>query len=164
MELAPKKIWLALLTFVLLSSCRQNGPFLILSCYDGDTCRAQDINSKVIKIRLACIDAPELSQKRGRESREFINDLVQKKNVTIDFVGKGAFKRDVAFLKLRDKSINLELLRHGMAEVYEGHTKYSKKECYKAQIAARHYKRGLWKDKNRIPPTLYRKLKRKGIL
>ena len=53
----------------------------IKSCYDGDTCTAIDGE----KIRLACIDTPELKgknsdPKKGLEARDFLNKLVANKD------------------------------------------------------------------------------------
>ena len=50
---------------------------IIKSCYDGDTCTT--INGE--KLRLACIDTPELKGKKAepiaaREARDFLNNLV----------------------------------------------------------------------------------------
>ena len=50
---------------------------LIKSCYDGDTCTTIDGE----KIRLACIDTPELKGKKAdpfaaKEARDFLNDYV----------------------------------------------------------------------------------------
>lgn len=43
----------------------------IIRCHDGDTCTTD----KGEKIRLACIDAPELKQPFGKASRDVINAL-----------------------------------------------------------------------------------------
>ena len=50
---------------------------IIKSCYDGDTCTTIDGE----KIRLACIDTPELKGKRAdpipaKEARDYLNNLV----------------------------------------------------------------------------------------
>ena len=57
---------------------------IIKSCYDGDTCTAVDGE----KIRLACIDTPELKGKNAnkipaKEARDFLNQLVANKKVSI---------------------------------------------------------------------------------
>ena len=50
---------------------------IIKNCYDGDTCTTIDGE----KIRLACIDTPELKGKKAdpiaaKEARDFLNNLV----------------------------------------------------------------------------------------
>ena len=57
---------------------------IIKSCYDGDTCTA--VTGE--KIRLACIDTPELKGKNANkipaeEARDFLNQLVANKKVSI---------------------------------------------------------------------------------
>ena len=53
---------------------------IIKNCYDGDTCTTIDGE----KIRLACIDTPELKGKKAdpfaaQEARDFLNNLVSNK-------------------------------------------------------------------------------------
>jgi endonuclease YncB( thermonuclease family) len=43
----------------------------VLKIIDGDTIKVR-INNNQIKIRLACIDAPEMSQTWGIEAKEFL--------------------------------------------------------------------------------------------
>ena len=56
----------------------------IESCYDGDTCTT----TKGEKIRLACIDTPELRGKKAdpiaaKAARDYLNDLVAESQVNI---------------------------------------------------------------------------------
>ena len=56
----------------------------IQSCYDGDTCTTTDGE----KIRLACIDTPELRGKKAdpipaKAAKDYLNDLVARSTVTI---------------------------------------------------------------------------------
>ena len=59
-------------------------------CYDGDTCTTL----KGEKIRLACIDTPELKGKKKGKSipaklaEEFLNDLVAKKKFLLEGLPK----------------------------------------------------------------------------
>ena len=69
----------------------------IKSCYDGDTCTAIDGE----KIRLACIDTPELKgknsdPKKGLEARDFLNKLVANKEISIKRITKDRYCRTVA--------------------------------------------------------------------
>ena len=62
---------------------------IIKSCYDGDTCTA--MNGE--KIRLACIDTPELKGKNANKipaekARDFLNQLVANKKVSIKRITK----------------------------------------------------------------------------
>ena len=56
----------------------------IQSCYDGDTCTTTEGE----KIRLACIDTPELRGKKadlipGKAAKDYLNDLVSESKVNI---------------------------------------------------------------------------------
>ena len=58
---------------------------VIASCYDGDTCTT----TKGERIRLACIDSPELSGERAepvpaKAARDHLRDLVVDKRLELD--------------------------------------------------------------------------------
>jgi endonuclease YncB( thermonuclease family) len=42
------------------------------SIYDGDTLRVRSSGGQVLTIRFACVDAPELKQPLGQESRNYL--------------------------------------------------------------------------------------------
>ena len=95
----------------------------IKSCYDGDTCTAIDGE----KIRLACIDTPELKGKnsdpeKAIEARDFLNKLVEDKEVLIKRITKDRYGRTVAEL-LKD-GINIQelIVKKGHGKIYK---KYS---------------------------------------
>lgn len=56
----------------------------VLKCYDGDTCTILTDNKEKFNLRLWGIDAPELKQNYGKEAKEFLNNLVKDKTVTIE--------------------------------------------------------------------------------
>ena len=55
----------------------------VVKVYDGDTFTVKDKNNLVYKIRLGLIDAPELSQEFGVQSRNQLNHLVINKSVNL---------------------------------------------------------------------------------
>ena len=70
---------------------------IIQSCYDGDTCTTTNGE----KIRLACIDTPELKGKKAepiaaREARDFLNNLLINEEVSIRRITKDRYGRTVA--------------------------------------------------------------------
>ena len=82
---------------------------IIKSCYDGDTCTTIDGE----KIRLACIDTPELKGKKAKpipaiEARDFINDLLVNEKVSIRRITKDRYGRTVA--ELFKNNINIQKL------------------------------------------------------
>ena len=93
---------------------------LIKSCYDGDTCTTIDGE----KIRLACIDTPELKGKKAdpisaKEARDFLNDLLANEKVSIRRITKDRYGRTVAEL-IKDKTnIQQLLVQKNLAKVYK---------------------------------------------
>ena len=95
----------------------------IKSCYDGDTCTAIDGE----KIRLACIDTPELKgknldPKKAIEARDFLNKLVANKEISIKRITKDRYGRTVAEIYKDGKNIQELIVNKGYGEIYK---KYS---------------------------------------
>ena len=59
---------------------------------DGDTIRAE-AKGKEIKIRLVEIDAPEMNQPFGAQSKNFLNRLLYEKDVTLIAQGEDRYGR-----------------------------------------------------------------------
>jgi endonuclease YncB( thermonuclease family) len=91
------------------------------SIHDGDTLRIRQ-GEKVTKVRFCGIDAPELAQPLGVESRDYLMRLVGDGAVRVVTVEKDKYDRTVAELFLADgRSVNVEMVT-GMAYHY---AKYS---------------------------------------
>ena len=93
---------------------------IIKSCYDGDTCST--INGE--KIRLACIDTPELKGKKAdpipaKEARDFLNDLLANEKVSIRRINKDRYGRTVAELIKEKTNIQQLLVQKNLAKVYK---------------------------------------------
>ena len=99
---------------------------IIRSCYDGDTCTTIDGE----KIRLACIDTPELKGKKAdpfsaKEARDLLNKLIANEVVTIRRITKDRYGRTVAELIKDETNIQQLLVQKNLAKIYQ---KY-KKQC-----------------------------------
>ena len=93
---------------------------IIKSCYDGDTCTTIDGE----KIRLACINTPELKGKKAepiaaREARDFLNNLVMNKKVYIKRITKDRYERTVAELFINDLNIQEIIVKKGYGKIYQ---------------------------------------------
>jgi len=93
---------------------------IIKSCYDGDTCTTIDGE----KIRLACIDTPELKGKKAdpiaaKEARDFLNKLVTNEVVSIRRITKDRYGRTVAELIKNKTNIQQLLVQKNLAKVYQ---------------------------------------------
>ena len=69
---------------------------------DGDTIRAE-AKGKEIKIRLVEIDAPEINQPFGAQSKNFLNRLLYEKDVTLIAQGEDRYGRLLEKYMLMEK-------------------------------------------------------------
>jgi len=98
----------------------------VLKVHDGDTmhvlCGPQSDRPSKLKIRLHCIDAPELAQAPwGREARDHLRRLVRKGPVTVRIIEKDKYRRSVAEVWTDAANANLEIVKAGKAAVYWRH-------------------------------------------
>ena len=92
----------------------------IQNCYDGDTCTTTEGE----KIRLACIDTPELRGKKAdpipaKAVRDYLNHLIAGSTVTIRRITKDRYERTVAELSKGPMNIQEHLVEKGFARIYE---------------------------------------------
>ncbi|WP_083772468.1 thermonuclease family protein [Synechococcus sp. BL107] len=92
---------------------------VITSCYDGDTCTS----STGEKIRLACIDTPELRGKRAEpvqaiEARDYLRELVVGRKITIRRITTDRYGRTVAELFVDGSNVQQQLVASGHASIY----------------------------------------------
>ena len=92
----------------------------IKSCYDGDTCTAIDGE----KIRLACIDTPELKgdnsdPEKAIKARDFLNTLVAQRKISIRRIAKDRYGRTVAELYKGRINIQELIVKKGFGKIYK---------------------------------------------
>ncbi len=134
----------------------------VIEVFDGDTILVL-IDGQEVKVRLYCIDAPELLQPYGRTAKDFLSRLLLEKNVKVKERGTDQYGRVLGEVFLDGEiSVNEELVKSGMAWVYR---KYCKIPSYfTLEKTARENRVGLWEDESPIPPWEYRKKEReRGI-
>ena len=93
---------------------------IIKSCYDGDTCTTTDGE----KIRLACIDTPELKGRKAdpiqaKKARDFLNDLLVNEEVYIKRITNDRYRRTVAELYKNNINIQELIVQKGYGKIYE---------------------------------------------
>ena len=93
---------------------------IIKSCYDGDTCTTIDGE----RIRLACIDTPEIKGKRAdpipaKEARDFLNNLLVNKKVSIKRITKDKYGRTVGELFKNGLNIQKMIVEKGHGKIYK---------------------------------------------
>ena len=92
---------------------------VIATCYDGDTCTTTTGE----RVRLACIDSPELRGKRAQPvlaeaARNHLRDLVVGQEVEIRRITEDRYGRTIAELFLSKKNVQKAMVSSGHAEIY----------------------------------------------
>jgi len=134
---------------------------------DGDTLTALTDNATRLRIRLAGIDAPELSrgaapgQPYGAEAHRLLERLVGNRSVRVESFGPDAYRRLLAVLWAGEMNINLVMVRTGLAEIYRGaRCQAYCLELEEAGRAARQDRLGMWAQDRYESPAAYRKRQR----
>jgi micrococcal nuclease len=130
----------------------------IVGVHDGDTVTGLTVANEQVKVRLDAIDAPELKQPFGQVAKKALGDKVYGKTVTVTAKKKDRYGRTVGHVLHGKRDINLEMLEEGMAWHYREYSK--NKRLQQAEDEARATQKGLWKDRNPVPPWEWRKTER----
>jgi endonuclease YncB( thermonuclease family) len=132
----------------------------VIRVQDGDTLTVKTKRDRLYKVRLANIDAPEISQPFGKQARRRVKDLVLKKTIRVDYIFKDKYGRLIGELILPEgKLLNEEMLKAGLAwhyRVKHPQSTFLEKLEYKAWQK----KLGLWVQDKPIPPWEFRREKR----
>ena len=120
---------------------------------DGDTITILREHEQV-KVRLVEIDAPERRQAFGNRSRQALARMVQGKQVEVREQGTDRYGRTLGRVYQAGLDVNAEMVRIGLAWVY---VRYAKDQSlYQVEAEARAQRRGLWADKEPVPPWEWR--------
>ncbi|MBP6133025.1 MAG: thermonuclease family protein [Thauera sp.] len=129
---------------------------LVVAIADGDTLTVLNEDFQQVKIRLAEIDAPEKKQPFGSRSRQSLGELCHEKRAEVRVTDVDRrYKRIVGRVTCAGVDANAAQVRRGMAWVYDRYAK--DKTLYRLQDEARGSGRGLWADRDPIPPWDWRK-------
>lgn len=133
---------------------------------DGDTFIVESSNGERTSIRIHAIDAPELSQTFGKESREQLRALIANQTVEVRKHNIDQFRRIVGAVFLNGKDIGLEMTSGGYVWHFKQYQKEQSPEEQRAYAAAEDSAReahiGLWRDGPATPPWDYRRTKPKS--
>lgn len=111
---------------------------------DGDTMNLR-CGSRLVKVRLYCIDAPEMAQKPwGTRSREHLQSITPPtvKLLKIDQDQYGRTVGEIYTADSKQRLLNLEQVENGQAAVYEQFC--DSPRYFSAEREARAAKRGIW--------------------
>ncbi len=138
------------------------------NCHDGDTCRLHFQEHLRLNVRLAGIDAPEVAnayqphaQAHGEAARDFVNQLVKNKIVTVIQRDLDRYNRPVVELWLTEAgariNVNLKIIEQGFAEVYREKRHDPLYQQYiQSENIAKQNQRGIWRASNYESPSVFR--------
>lgn len=127
----------------------------VIAVLDGNTLTVEAADGETHKILLFGIDCPELGQAYGQRAKSFLEEMVLKKNVTVEFHGKDRTGTRIAVILLKNEDDpRIELLKEGLAWMIE---KNAPSELEPYIRWARAKKKGLWEAASPTPPWQYRR-------
>ena len=133
----------------------------VIHVHDGDTLTVARDDGKHVTIRLACVDAPELSQPGGTEARRYLERGTLALIVTVRAGTPDRYGRLAAHIWRGQTHINLDLVKQGEAWVYRDYLHAldakTRDSFFDAERNATKTKRGLWAAPNPVPPWLWRR-------
>ena len=129
---------------------------------DGDTIVVkQTLNRPEIRVRLACIDAPELKQPLGVESKEFLKTIIKDKTLTIYPIRVDLYGRSIALITrgMGEVTVQHLMVSNGMAYTYKAY----RRDCQQyntlslIEKQAIEDKAGVWGQSEIVFPWDFRK-------
>lgn len=153
----PIQLITTAMAFILSATLSRAATFSakVVSVVDGDTFNISE-NGARTKVILYGVDCPEMGQDYGEQARQFTDQCIWHKTVTMEDRGKDSLGRTVAVVFLPDgTNLNEELVRRGLAWWSD---KYAPEDVKLKQLhaSAQAARIGLWSAPNPIPPWIWR--------
>jgi endonuclease YncB( thermonuclease family) len=120
---------------------------------EGDTIMVY-VNKKMLNIRLAYIDCPEMKQLFGPEALKFTSDLILKKKIQVKIESYTENGQMIGRVHINGEDLSMTLIKAGLAWYYKEHG--SERYLLKAQRKAKRSNIGLWSQKKPIAPWIFR--------
>lgn len=129
----------------------------VVGVSDGDSLTLL-VEQKQVKVRLASIDAPEKRQPFGQAAKSRLSELVFGKDVRVVSSGSDRYGRTIGRVFVGETDVNAALVNAGLAWQYWQYDKSV--ELWQAELDSREAHRGLWADRDPVPPWEWRKGRR----
>jgi len=127
---------------------------VVVAVHSGDSLTLKHDN-RLLKVRLANIFAPTLSQPFGPQSKKYLESLALNRKVGVDIVLFDTYSRLVAEVTLADGRLaNDEMVAAGLAWHYRV-LRPPKPHLARLEYQAFSQKLGLWLQPNPVPPWEY---------
>ncbi len=181
MKIIQKLLYLCLISILILGlpSCNTQNPnqYSVKRVSDGDTLALTDSSGADVKVRFACVDAPEVAHtkaekaskkavdkdqfKWGNQAQMRVEQLIKQKGdrVTLTITDTDRYGRKISEVRLGDRTFIQEVLvREGLALVYRPYLKNcpSAVAIEQAETEAKSNRRGVWSDAKFVEPWAYR--------
>jgi len=127
---------------------------------DGDTVSVLDKRNRQHKIRFYGIDAPERGQPFGNTARRELSSRIEDQLVQVVVNDIDDYDRQVGEVFFQGKSMNVHMVEQGYAWWYRYHAR-SRQDLETAEREAREAGRGLWSDRDPMPPWDWRRENRR---
>lgn len=129
----------------------------IIAVYDGDTATLLSEDGSVkYKIRFYGMDAPEAAQSYGQIARQELEKMILERDVTVKVVNVDNYGRSVGKVYCAGEYINKNMISAGLAWWYKSYSQ-NEFDLAAAEAEARIRQRGLWQERDPVPPWEYRK-------
>lgn len=152
------KLWGVLFILLFFFSSAHAWEARCVSVADGDTITVSAAGQPQVRVRLYGIDAPEKKQPYGKRSKDYLAGLVFGEIVDVTPMDTDRYGRPVAIVRVNNVSANEEMVRAGMAWVFERYCKAGFcREWRKLEQDARVQRTGLWEQAKPVPPWEQRK-------
>ncbi|MDB5775215.1 MAG: thermonuclease family protein [Herbaspirillum sp.] len=125
----------------------------VIGISDGDTMTLL-VDRNPLRIRLANIDAPEITQAFGQKSKRSLSDLCWGKDAQYDARTVDQYGRTVAVVRCAGVEVNRAQVRRGMAWTYPHYNQDAGLPML--ERGSRAQRVGLWSDAHPVPPWVYR--------
>jgi len=133
----------------------------VIHVHDGDTLTVLTAQKEKVRVRLAEIDAPEIgggsqpSQPYGKQAQRYLEEMCKGQEADVEERGKDQYGRLVGKVWCGRTEANREMVRAGLAWVYDAYVQ--DRSLYRDQVEAQERRRGVWGQKDPVPPWVWRK-------
>lgn len=127
---------------------------LVDNVHDGDTIRLRTTEG-MVKVRLQNIDAPEIAQPGGIQSRDELRHMAPLgQPVIVETTGRDKYGRTLGEVFRGGQNLNLALVRHGQAWVYRKYCTAPNYLLAERQAQTEHL--GVWATQDAMAPWVFR--------
>lgn len=151
-------ITITFFSIICATICHSAGPIYtgeVVRVIDGDTIHVKEYATKELhKVRLYGIDAPELEQPYGQNSKAALEAVLKYHTVQVQVKEKDKYQREIAYVNAKGADISAFMLQYGYAWHYgcfDSSGFYKQLELY-----AKDNRLGLWATDTHIPPWIWR--------